>query len=79
MQSNNNAVTVLYYEQDDMMSLCSDVLTNVTVQSDRRVIFPESYRDNKIIIAVLDGDCHVRNSLGDRPIYSNSEKQNELQ
>ncbi|NMP17237.1 MULTISPECIES: DUF2375 family protein [unclassified Thalassotalea] len=72
MESGTNAVTVLYYEQDDMVSLCSDVLTNVRIEADKRVIFPESFRDNKIIIAVLDGNCHVRNSLGDRPIYASS-------
>ncbi len=70
MESNMNAVTVLYYDQNDMTSICTDVLTNLEVEADKRVIFPKSYRNDKIIIAVLDGHCHVRNSLGDRSILS---------
>ncbi|TRX53426.1 DUF2375 family protein [Thalassomonas sp. M1454] len=70
MDKNSNAVTVLYYDQNDMTSICTDVLTNLDIEADKRVIFPKSYRDDKIIIAVLDGQCHVRNSLGDRSIFS---------
>ncbi|WOH37094.1 DUF2375 family protein [Thalassotalea fonticola] len=70
MVSNTSTVTVLYYDQSDMTSICSDVLNDLTVKTDNRVIFPSSYRDDKIIIAVLDGVCQVRNSLGDRPIFS---------
>ena len=70
MGSETSTVTVLYYDQNDMTSICSEVLKNLEVQTNDRVIFPGSYRDDKIIIAVLDGDCQVRNSLGDRAIYS---------
>ncbi|OUS26410.1 hypothetical protein A9Q98_10785 [Thalassotalea sp. 42_200_T64] len=70
MASENHTVTVLYYHQDDMTSICSDVLENLNVEPDKRVIFPRSYREDKIIIAVLDGNCHVRNSLGDRALFS---------
>ena len=66
----DNTVTVLYYDQNDMTSVCTDVLKNLDVTSDKRVIFPREYRDDKIIIAVLDGNCNVRNSLGDRSIFS---------
>ncbi|MEW6999674.1 DUF2375 family protein [Colwelliaceae bacterium BS250] len=66
----DNTVTVLYYDQNDMTSVCTDVLKNLDVSSDKRVIFPRKYRDDKIIIAVLDGSCNVRNSLGDRNIFS---------
>lgn len=66
----DNTVTVLYYDQNDMTSVCTDVLKNLDVSSDKRVIFPRKYRDDKIIIAVLDGSCNVRNSLGDRSIFS---------
>lgn len=70
MVSDTSTVTVLYYDQNDMTSICSDVLNNVEVEENDRIIFPNSYRDDKIIIAVLDGNCQVRNSLGDRSIYS---------
>jgi hypothetical protein len=66
----DNTVTVLYYDQNDMTSICTDILKNLDVSSDKRVIFPHEYRDDKIIIAVLDGSCNVRNSLGDRSIFS---------
>ena len=69
MVSKTSTVTVLYYDQNDMTAICSDVLNDLEVQTDDRVIFPNSYRDDKIIIAVLDGNCQVRNSLGDRAIF----------
>lgn len=62
-------VTVLYYEQDDMTSICSDVLTKNNSEGDSRVIFPREFRENKIIVAVMDGDCNLLNSLGDRTVY----------
>ncbi len=70
MEDNSNVVTVLYYDQNDMTSICTDVLINLELETDKRVIFPKFYRDNKIIIAVLDGNCRLRNSLGDRSLYS---------
>ncbi|TLU64302.1 DUF2375 domain-containing protein [Thalassotalea litorea] len=70
MDANNEAITVLYYDQTDMTSICAEVLSNLDVEKNQRVILPQGYRDDKIIVAILDGDCHVRNSLGDRQVYS---------
>lgn len=69
MSNQSETITVLYYDQNNMSAICSEVLTNVQVSLDERVIFPSTYRDDKIIVAVLDGICNVRNSLGDRNIY----------
>lgn len=69
MAEDINEVTVLYYDQDDMTSIRSDVLSNCHVSEASRVIFPKDFRENKIIVAVLDGNCNLRNSLGDRNIY----------
>ncbi|WP_068544257.1 DUF2375 family protein [Thalassotalea crassostreae] len=70
MGNNVDKITVLYYDHNDMTSICSDVLTDLDVGEDERVVFPSSYRDNKIIVAVLDGICNVRNALGDRSIFA---------
>lgn len=70
MATQQQAVTVLYYDQNDMTAICTDVLSNLDIEQGKRVIFPRDYRDNKIIIAVLDGSCNLRNSLGDRTIFS---------
>ena len=70
MGSDTSTVTVLYYDQNDMTSICSDVINNLEIEESDRVILPTNYRNDKIIIAVLDGDCQVRNSLGDRSLYS---------
>ncbi len=69
MAEDINEVTVLYYDQEDMTSICKDVITDFQISHESRVIFPKDFRDNKIIVAVLDGNCSLRNSLGDRSIY----------
>ncbi|WP_371186819.1 DUF2375 family protein [Thalassotalea maritima] len=75
MASVTSDVTVLYYNQNDLTTVCTDVLTDLTVSSDKRVLLSPDYRDDKIIIAVFDGHCQLRNALGDRTIFPNESKR----
>ncbi|WP_371374025.1 DUF2375 family protein [Thalassotalea aquiviva] len=68
MVDNNSTVTVLYYEDDDIDNIQAHVLTDMRLEDDSRIIFPPSFRENKIIVAVLKGRCSLINALGDRSL-----------
>jgi len=59
-------VTVLYYDAPAGLIMHNAVLTNLVVSSSGRVMIPQSFRDGKSIIAVLEGECKILNSLGER-------------
>ncbi|WP_335925362.1 TIGR02922 family protein [Shewanella khirikhana] len=42
------------------------VLTGLPVSDTGRVMIPQSFRSGKSIIAVLEGECKILNSLGER-------------
>ncbi|GGP68411.1 hypothetical protein GCM10009347_37220 [Shewanella algicola] len=59
-------ITILYYDQNEVLDLKCEVLHGCEAGSGGRVIIPESVKENKIIIAVLDGQVKVLNTLGSR-------------
>jgi uncharacterized protein (TIGR02922 family) len=59
-------VTILYYEAPVGLEMHNAVMTNLQVSHSGRVIIPESFRRGKSIIAVLEGECKILNSLGER-------------
>ncbi|NKF49948.1 TIGR02922 family protein [Shewanella sp. WXL01] len=62
-------VTVLYYEAPVGLEMHNAVLYDLDISQSGRVIIPDDFRVNKSIIAVLDGECRILNSLGER-VYS---------
>jgi len=62
-------VTVLFYESVDSVLLESQVLTDCNVGEGGRVVLPDAFKQDKMIIAVLSGNVTVLNRLGDR-IYT---------
>lgn len=61
-----DCITVLYYEGPASLEMCNCVLRDLEVSPSGRVIIPNEFRKGKSIIAVLDGECHILNSLGER-------------
>ncbi|AYV11444.1 MULTISPECIES: TIGR02922 family protein [Shewanella] len=62
-------VTVLFYSSVDSVLLESRVLNDCNVGEGGRVILPNAFKQDKMIIAVLSGNVTVLNRLGDR-IYT---------
>lgn len=62
-------VTVLFYEEPVSLEMHNAVLRDLDISETGRVILPESFRKGRSIIAVLDGECRILNSLGER-VYS---------
>jgi uncharacterized protein (TIGR02922 family) len=65
-QTSNPTVTILYYEAPVGLEMHNAVMTDLQVSHSGRVIIPESFRRGKSIIAVLEGECKMLNSLGER-------------
>jgi uncharacterized protein (TIGR02922 family) len=65
-QTSNPTVTILYYEAPVGLEMHNAVMTDLQVSHSGRVIIPESFRRGKSIIAVLEGECKILNSLGER-------------
>ncbi|MGY5451807.1 TIGR02922 family protein [Agarivorans sp. MS3-6] len=59
-------VTMLYYDEDNPLLLQQQVLSDLCKSSKGRVIIPNEDKEGKIIIAILEGEVKVLNSLGDR-------------
>ena len=57
-------VTILYFSETDLR-LRDDIL-ELEVSDGGRAIIPEDYKSGKQIIAVLAGECHLLNRIGDR-------------
>tara|TARA_R110002033_G_scaffold114928_1_gene159666 strand:+ start:432 stop:689 length:258 start_codon:yes stop_codon:yes gene_type:complete len=68
-QESTATVTILYYEAPVGLEMHNAVMTDLHVSKTGRVMIPESFRRGKSIIAVLEGECKILNSLGDR-VYS---------
>ncbi|QIR13870.1 TIGR02922 family protein [Shewanella aestuarii] len=62
-------VTVLYYEAPVGLEMHNAVLTDLPFSQSGRVMIPNSFREGKSIIAVLEGECTILNALGER-VYS---------
>jgi uncharacterized protein (TIGR02922 family) len=63
---NGATVTVLYYDAPAGLIMHNAVLTGLPVSETGRVMIPQSFRSGKSIIAVLEGECKILNSLGER-------------
>jgi uncharacterized protein (TIGR02922 family) len=68
-QTSNATVTILYYEAPVGLEMHNAVMTDLQISQTGRVMIPESFRRGKSIIAVLEGECKILNSLGER-VYS---------
>ncbi|MBB1269195.1 TIGR02922 family protein [Shewanella sp. SR44-3] len=66
MSSNTAIVTVLYYEAPAGLIMHNEILTGLAVSESGRVMIPQQFRRGKSIIAVLEGECTILNSLGER-------------
>ncbi|ARD23338.1 MULTISPECIES: TIGR02922 family protein [Shewanella] len=64
--NNKATVTVLFYEAPVGLLMKNTVLTDLDVSETGRVMLPNEFRAGKSIIAVLDGECKILNSLGER-------------
>lgn len=62
-------VTIIYY-QNDGLELYHKVLT-FEQNDEGRVIIPQSFKDDKSIIAVCDGEVEILNKVGDRILSVN--------
>ncbi|MBW8190089.1 TIGR02922 family protein [Neiella marina] len=60
----NLKVTVLYFSDADLR--LRDEILELHVGDGGRAIIPLSYKEGKQIIAVLAGECHLLNRIGDR-------------
>jgi len=59
-------VTILYYEIDSLVLKHRVIL--IEYDGDGRVIIPKKLKENYSIIAVMDGDVKILNTLGQRVI-----------
>lgn len=66
MLENQATITVLYYDAPVGLTMHNAVLSGLEVSESGRVMIPESFRKGKSIIAVLEGECKILNSLGER-------------
>lgn len=60
----NLKVTVLFFSDADLR--LRDEILELEVGDGGRAIIPLSYKEGKQIIAVLAGECHLLNRIGDR-------------
>lgn len=59
-------VTVLYYSLRDLKKIHAVVLHNLSMGRGGRVKLPDGFRDDKLLVAVLDGKTTVLDAMGDR-------------
>lgn len=69
----DDPITVIYYDDDDPLTLKNKVFQKLPVSSAQRVILPEGFRPNRTIIAVMEGDVKILSRLGDRIQYITSD------
>ncbi len=69
-------VTLLYFTEDDLR--LRDETLALEVGRGGRAIIPPEYKAGKQIIAVLAGECHLLNRIGDRvlPLSTVSVQEN---
>jgi len=58
-------ITVLYYKKDGL-ALHHRVFHNLPKGDDGRHLLPEAFRENTLILAVLEGEVKILNVLGVR-------------
>ncbi|QSX30521.1 MULTISPECIES: DUF2375 family protein [Shewanella] len=58
-------ITVLYYEGILGLEIHAAVLDKLAIRN-QRVIIPAEFKQDKTIVAVLEGNVKVLNSLGER-------------
>jgi hypothetical protein len=59
-------ITVLYYPAELAIKPLAEVLYDLEVGVNGRVIIPMEYKEDKIIVAVFKGEVELLNALGDR-------------
>lgn len=64
--TNNRTVTIIYYS-DTSLELLHEV-HSFPQNENGRVIIPASFKENKSIIAVCEGQIEIINKMGDRII-----------
>lgn len=64
--SATQTVTVLYYNPEELLTICKAVLKDLPKNDAGRVLLPVDFREDKVIVAVLEGEVKVLNCLGDR-------------
>ncbi len=57
-------VTILFFKEDDLR--LRDESVDLELGRGGRAIIPPEYKAGKQIIAVLAGECHLLNRIGDR-------------
>ncbi|RCU51469.1 MULTISPECIES: DUF2375 family protein [Corallincola] len=62
----HDTITVLYYDIQDLQQIRRRCFYNMKDTKGGRVILPEHFRQTSLIVAVLEGDCEVLNTLGER-------------
>lgn len=59
-------ITVIYYPIELAIKPIAETLFNLEVSESGRVIIPNEFKEDKIIVAVLKGKVEMLNSLGER-------------
>jgi hypothetical protein len=59
-------ITVLYYPAELAIKPLAEVLYDLEVGVNGRVIIPMEYKEDKIIVAVFKGEVELLNASGDR-------------
>ncbi|MCE9686598.1 MULTISPECIES: TIGR02922 family protein [Shewanella] len=59
-------VTVLYYDFPAGLVMHNVVLKDLPVSEQGRVLIPAAFREGKSIVAIMEGECKMLNSLGER-------------
>ncbi|GAA5215547.1 DUF2375 family protein [Corallincola platygyrae] len=62
----HETITVLYYDMSDLQQIRRRCFYNLDETANGRVVLPARFRQRVLIVAVLEGDCEVLNTLGER-------------
>lgn len=71
----SKTITVLFYDAPVGLLMRSEVLKDLPVGRNGRVKLPECFRQQKSIVAILEGDCKMLNALGDRATQTTATEQ----
>lgn len=67
---NSKSVTVMYYDNDSLE--LQHQVTEFPINQNGLVDIPDSFKENKAIIAICEGLIDVLNSVGDRAFPNQS-------
>ncbi len=59
-------VTVFYYEQQQMAELKSCVFSGLKTGKGGRCVLPDAFREQNLILLVVEGEAKIQSRLGDR-------------